>query len=183
LTRRDHRHNFSPYFYDIYLGYNRFAHGSFAQLIPARIASLLPFALQFAVVWTIGCTFWRDPPFACFAQTLAFVTFNKVCTSQYFMWYLCFLPLVLPSSRLPLSKGAFMLTLWTLGQALWLVNAFFLEHKGWNTFLQTWVASLVFFFINCWVLVQFITHQTISKWFNRGMAVPGFLPVKLEKNQ
>jgi phosphatidylinositol glycan class M len=153
LVRKDHRHNFSPYFYDIYLGYHRSSHG-------------LPFLLQFVVIWSIGWAFWQDTAFACFAQTVAFVTFNKVCTSQYFMWYLCFLPLILPFSRLEWRRGIWMMALWTLGQAVWLVNAFLLEHTGWNTFFATWTSSILFFFINCWVLVQFIRHQSVSKWFN-----------------
>ena len=106
------------------------------------------------------------------AQTFAFVTFNKVCTSQvslvsakilghftngpqYFLWYMVFLPFYLPNSVLLLrpALGSTALALWVLGQALWLHQGFGLEFLGQPTFVPgLWGASAAFFGINCWIL-------------------------------
>lgn len=80
LTRRDVRHNFSPYFYPFYLSDAPFSQEEalFDKLSPLvsflpQLVSLLAAAFKFGAV---------DFPFACFLQTFCFVTFNKVCTSQ-----------------------------------------------------------------------------------------------------
>ncbi|KAK5790797.1 hypothetical protein VI817_008084 [Penicillium citrinum] len=75
LTRIDHRHNFSPYSTLLYLtstgaaGYHFEALAFLPQLLLSVVA--LPLALAKKNLGT-----------AMLAQTFAFVTFNKVCTSQ-----------------------------------------------------------------------------------------------------
>ena len=72
-----------------------------------------------------------DLPFCLFAQTFVFVAYNKVVTSQYFLWYLSLLPLVFPARiRLTRSEMATLLLLWGFTQASWLLPAYFLEFKG-----------------------------------------------------
>ncbi|KAH8594629.1 GPI mannosyltransferase [Bisporella sp. PMI_857] len=150
VTRIDHRHNFSPYNTLLYL--NSSAPGSsllhleslafFPQLFLSAVA--LPFLLA-----------KKDLPATMLAQTFAFVTFNKVCTSQYFLWYMVFLPFYLPTSSLlarpylGVSAGA----LWVATQGLWLQQGFNLEFLGQSTFVPgLWVASLLFFLTNIWIL-------------------------------
>ncbi|KAL2919477.1 GPI mannosyltransferase 1 [Polyrhizophydium stewartii] len=169
VTRKDHRHNFSLYFYEIYLGLDLarnatagVAQGLSVASVVHAFGALWSFIPQLGLVAALGVACASDLPFACFVQTFAFVMLNKVCTSQYFMWYICLLPLVLPHSRLTNSNwrtGVGLLVGWIFGQALWLSQAFRLEHLGHNTFRNLWAASAVFLGINVWILTQCIRNH------------------------
>lgn len=69
LTRTDPRHNFSIYFYHIYLHFER----EFSIL-----EKLIAFLPQFLVQLVLIYRFALDLPFCLFLQTVAFVAFNKV---------------------------------------------------------------------------------------------------------
>ncbi|KAF8311629.1 glycosyltransferase family 50 protein [Clavulina sp. PMI_390] len=164
LTRRDHRHNFSPYFYSTYLSFPHPSATYFDRYLPATISaalrsSLVSFGPQ--MLLAVGSGFLcvrheRDLPFAWFVQTALFVTFNKVCTSQYFMWYLWFLPLVLPRLALSLRESITLLSLWVGAQAVWLSIAYRLEFLGHAVFPQLWIASIAFLVVNAFVLGRMI---------------------------
>ncbi|KAF5682161.1 GPI mannosyltransferase 1 [Fusarium circinatum] len=152
VTRIDHRHNFSPYNVLLYL-----TSATPADAAPSfRIESFafLPQLLLSCVLIPLAIA-KRDLATAMMAQTFAFVTFNKVCTSQYFLWYMIFLPLYLPNSsflRNP-KLGISALLLWVVSQAAWLQQGYQLEFLGISTFFPgLWLASLGFFLVNCWIL-------------------------------
>ncbi|RYP12865.1 hypothetical protein DL767_011090 [Monosporascus sp. MG133] len=159
VTRIDHRHNFSPYNVLLYLtsAEQQQPNAASAVLVGGGIESLafLPqLLLSTVLIPLVGAK--RDLPATMLAQTFAFVTFNKVCTSQYFLWYMVLLPLYLPTSSLvrhPASLGLGALALWAGTQALWLREAYMLEFLGLSTFVPgLWLDSLDFFVANCWIL-------------------------------
>ncbi|KAL8781421.1 MAG: hypothetical protein Q9213_006004 [Squamulea squamosa] len=151
LTRIDHRHNFSPYNTLLYL----------SSAAPERVSSLKLESLAFIPQIAISAILIpvalakKDLAGTMLAQTFAFVAFNKVCTSQYFLWYLILLPFYLPYSSFLSSPrlGILALTLWISTQALWLHQAYRLEFLGLSTFVPgLFISGLLFFAVNVWIL-------------------------------
>ncbi|CZT44649.1 probable GPI mannosyltransferase 1 [Rhynchosporium secalis] len=150
VTRIDHRHNFSPYNTLLYLSSSTPGTSSFRLESLAFAPQLFLSAVAIPLLLAK-----KDLPSSMLAQTFAFVTFNKVCTSQYFLWYMVFLPFYLPNSSLLANKslGISAAMLWVLTQALWLQKGFQLEFLGQSTFVPgLWVASILFFLTNTWLL-------------------------------
>lgn len=146
ITRKDHRHNFSLYFLHMYT----------TTTIPSVLASFGP---QVLLIVVLGIVLGDDLPLAFFLQTFGFVALNKVSTSQYFMWYLSMLPLVLAKSTFVsyhMRAGLALLLLWITGQALWLLFAFKLEHLGESRFVELWLCSIMFYVIQIAIIIAFI---------------------------
>lgn len=158
VTRADGRHNFSPYFYGIYLRKSQLAVAdtllsaaptTLATFPWSRIGSFLP---QIALIAVSTARLAASRLHICLLlQTMIFVAFNKVCTAQYFTWYLCLLPVTLPSlctSKLFTAWASTLLVLWLLSAAVWLAVAYCLEFLGQPVFLMVWLASLAFHVVN-----------------------------------
>ncbi|XP_026396957.1 GPI mannosyltransferase 1-like isoform X1 [Papaver somniferum] len=199
LTRTDPRHNFSIYFYHIYL------HHEHAFSVVEKLISFLP---QLIVQLVLIVRFAQDLPFCLFVQTVAFVAFNKVCnsqpfyfsfsvksldnlllevvvhhrrvtfskfiasclviviTAQYFVWFFCLLPLILPWSTMKLKwEGLSCIFIWMCAQIHWLMWGYLLEFKGKNVFIQLWLGSILFLAANTWVLVMVIRRHIYSPVF------------------
>ncbi|XP_073116955.1 GPI mannosyltransferase 1 isoform X2 [Elaeis guineensis] len=157
LTRTDPRHNFSIYFYHIYLHH---------QQGFSAIEKLISFLPQLMVQFALILFFAGDLPFCLFLQTVAFVAFNKVMTAQYFVWFFCLLPLILPWSNMRLKwKGLICISVWMGSQLHWLMWGYLLEFKGWSVFIQLWLASLLFLVANTFVLLMVIKHHRYSPIF------------------
>lgn len=159
LTRTDPRHNFSIYFYHIYLHYEH----EFSIL--EKLISFLP---QFTVQLVLILQFAHDLPFCFFLQTVAFVAFNKVITAQYFVWFFCLLPLILPWSNMKLKwKGLACIILWIGAQTHWLMWGYLLEFRGKNVFLELWIASLLFLAANTSVIINVISSHLYCPLFKQ----------------
>ncbi|KAL1977518.1 hypothetical protein VTN31DRAFT_377 [Thermomyces dupontii] len=176
LTRIDHRHNFSPYNTLLYLSAAA-ADSSGPRQVRLESLAFVP-QLFLAAVGIPLVLAKKSLPGAMLAQTFAFVTFNKVCTSQYFLWYLVLLPLYLPSSsflKRP-ALGILALLLWVAAQAAWLQQGYQLEFLGHSTFVPgLWLASLAFFTVNIWILGVIVSDVGIS---NRSGSIPPIPPAK-----
>ncbi|CCX29536.1 PIG-M-domain-containing protein [Pyronema domesticum] len=154
FIRSDHRHNFSPYNMLLYLVSSP---SGYSEMPFTKWAFLPQMLLSAVIIPLVGAR--KDLAGTMFAQTFAFVAFNKVCTSQYFMWYIVLLPFLLPYSSLlrDWKKGLLALGLWIVGQAAWLQQGYELEFLGNSTFFPgLWMASLGFFMVNCWLLGIFV---------------------------
>ena len=164
LTRADAKHNFSPYFYALYLAPQ--------DGLLRRGLSLAAFAPQLLLLGLLAVSFGRDLPFCLFVQTLLFVSLNKVCTAQYFVWYHALLPLVLPSSAILLRPHrvatACCAAAWIASLALWLGWAHQLEFRGRQCFLAVWAASLLFLAANVAVARHAIRLHSPAPLFRAG---------------
>ncbi|EEY21188.1 GPI mannosyltransferase [Verticillium alfalfae VaMs.102] len=131
VTRIDHRHNFSPYNILLYLT-SAFPSASSLQI--ESVAFLPQILLSTILIPVVVAK--KDLAASMMAQTFAFVTFNKVCTSQYFLWYMVFLPIYLPNSSFLKNPalGVSALALWVVTQGAWLQQGFQLEFNGVSTF-------------------------------------------------
>ena len=94
FIRKDNRHNFSVYFYYIYLNFENVS----------VIKSILTFVPQFVLLIISGIKFYKDLPFCIFIQTFIFVTFNKVVTAQYFIWFIPMIPIIFENNLLFTEK-------------------------------------------------------------------------------
>lgn len=107
LSRADHRHNFSASFLPAYLASSPHA-AAILDSWPGVFSHLHALQPYLAFVPQLGLTAYlgfalgsRDLVAAMTFQTVAFVAINKVCTSQYYMWVLWFLPIIAPSLHFP----------------------------------------------------------------------------------
>ncbi|CAJ0581637.1 unnamed protein product, partial [Mesorhabditis spiculigera] len=143
IGRRDIKHNFSPWFYLLY-----------AQESPLSVyIGYLPFFIQIASILHDAETLYFDLPMCWFMSTMLFVAVNKVSTSQYFIWYLVFLPFVASRVDMSLKHCIILISLWLSAQAAWLGLAYLYEFKGYDTLFYVWMASLWFFFVNMVILI------------------------------
>eukprot|EP00850_Spirogloea_muscicola_P024925 SM001786S03429 [mRNA] locus=s1786:220:1733:- [translate_table: standard] len=164
ITRADHRHNFSIYFYSIYLG----TAGGAPPPLAARLAAFLP---QAAVQAVAAARLAPDLPFCMLVQTATFVAFNKVITAQYFVWVFALLPLALPASAMPRPAAAALLVGWAAAQAHWLGWAYALEFEGRPVLLPLWAASLLFFAASVAAIVALVATQHLRPLFRAGALV------------
>ncbi|XP_050680263.1 GPI mannosyltransferase 1 [Leptidea sinapis] len=150
IFRKDVRHNFSVLFYYTYLT---------AGQITIDLVKILTQLCECILLFVISLSFGVQPkstPFAIFCQSVVLVAYNSVMTSQYFIWFLTLLPLVIHNLKINLKLALFLIVVWTFPQALWLYFAYLLEFKGEDAFLYIWMSGILFFCANIYILGQLI---------------------------
>ncbi|VDK70080.1 unnamed protein product [Litomosoides sigmodontis] len=155
VHRTDTRHNFSPYFYLLYLA------SSDTQL--SRLISFCAFVPQATLIIWLAFRFHDDLPFCWLITTAVFVSFNKVCTSQYFIWYICLLPVAQRTIEVSTTTAICLVMLWFLGQTFWLCSAYLFEFQGLNVFCLIWIFSLFFLVINTGIIIQLIRRHDFKR--------------------
>lgn len=161
LVRKDHRHNYSIFYYLIYLTYS-------TNL--SKLLSFLTFAPQVILIVLSTLFLFQSINLCLLVLTMVFVTFNKVITAQYFLWFICLIPLVAPHNKLLNSRKhggrtiycIFLFSIWLGIELYWNSFAHNLEYKGENLFLEMWLVNLIFFLVNCVMIKEFIvSHESI----------------------
>ncbi|KEG14646.1 mannosyltransferase [Trypanosoma grayi] len=149
VYREDHRHNFSPYWLLMYLNMARRHVGVGVDYSPGLFA----FVPQAIVLFFVSFKLRRNIAHACCIQTVLFVAFNKVCTVQYFVWFIPFLAFLFceplgekgGAHRPGLLKIVAVIASWAATIPLWVATAVPLEFHGYSDFGRLWIVSCVFF--------------------------------------
>ncbi|KAL1518306.1 hypothetical protein ABEB36_001948 [Hypothenemus hampei] len=144
LKRVDFKHNFSLYFYLQYLSAFIKLPTLTGTVWQPLLMNLPPLVLliHFSVVYG---TSKFSLNFGVLCQTIVFVIYNKVLTSQYFVWIMGLLPLCLWQIKFTKTSVFCMLAIWFLAQASWLLPAYLLEFHGENTFFHIWLQGVSLF--------------------------------------
>jgi phosphatidylinositol glycan class M len=153
ISRKDHRHNYSMMYYLIYLTYTSGIEKilSFAMFIPQALLILIS-----------SLTLFKDINLCLLVNTMIFVTFNKVVTAQYFLWYISIIPLIVPRNDLfgnKKVKGLLLFIIWLFFELIWNYYSHKLEYKGENRFLEMWGIDVAFFLVNCYLIKSFINSH------------------------
>ncbi|CAK1595031.1 unnamed protein product [Parnassius mnemosyne] len=166
LFRKDTRHNFSVLFYYSYLTMDQLIFD-----VVKTVSQIFEFIILFVLSLSFGCE-PETMPFALFCQAVVLVAFNSVMTSQYFIWFLSLLPLVVHSFRIKPAHALILTMIWFTAQGAWLFYAYLLEFKCREVFLLIWLKGVVFFCANIFVLGHLIKSYTPSYGFGQIDLVP-----------
>lgn len=153
FIRKDTRHNFSMYFYLLYLTAWVKNIGIWQKVLIVLPQTVL--IVVFSVRYGLN-KFSLN--FSILVQTIVMVIYNSVLTSQYFVWIMTILPLCLWQIKMPIKKAIILLSIWFIAQAVWLLPAYLLEFQGENTFLFIWTQGVSFFCANIAILGRLIMY-------------------------
>jgi len=152
LIRKDHRHNYSIFYYTIYLTYDN----DFSKYL-----SLITFLPQMILILTVTIFLYKDINLCLIALTMIFVHFNKVITAQYFIWYLSLIPLIIHRNILfnrRNTKAIIMFIIWMFFELIWNTFSHKLEYEGKNYFLTLWIINICFFLTSCQFIKEIIVN-------------------------
>ena len=155
--RVDHRHNFSFNFYFEYLHYDELPDVKY-------LVRKLGFVAQWGLVSFVGIRLWYDLTSAIAIQTFVFVIYNRVITSQYFLWFSIFIPFIAIKWKYLLSLKICLIAFFIYFAFEMLVNfsALPLELFGINTFEYLFLSTHLFHIWN-WVFAILMISKTDFK--------------------
>nr|CAH7739068.1 unnamed protein product [Callosobruchus chinensis] len=153
FVRKDPKHNFSLYFYLQYLTAWVKNIGMWQKVL--MLLPQLVLILVFSVRYGLNKICLN---FSVLTQTIVFIIYNSVLTSQYFVWIMAVLPLCLWQIKITKKSALFLILIWFVAQAVWLLPAYLLEFQGHNTFLFIWIQSVSFFCANIAILGRLIMY-------------------------
>lgn len=198
--REDHRHNFSPYWLLMYLNMGR----RYLGVGEEYSAGFFAFIPQLIVLLFVAWKLRHNVAHACGVMTVVFIAFNKVCTVQYFVWFIPFLsfffykPLEDANEEMqwaalgkrerknqyhPPSIWTILLVfvLWGATIPLWMTTATKLEFEGKNYFGQLYVVSCIFFFATV-CLASWLARVARASQTQRRAMSKHFIDKSLKKN-
>ena len=152
LIRKDHRHNYSIFYYTIYLTYDN----DFSKYL-----SLITFLPQMILILSVTIFLYKDINLCLIVLTMIFVHLNKVITAQYFIWYLSLIPLIIHRNLLfgvKKLKAILLLTIWMIFEIIWNRYSHLLEYEGQNYFMSMWIVNILFFLTSCWIVREIIVN-------------------------
>lgn len=149
FRRVDVRHNYSVFFYYQYLS---FEWGTTPIQKMVMITPVVVLLFCFSLYYNSE----KDLSFCMLIMSFTFVSFNRVLTCQYFIWYLCLVPLCLGRIRCPTIQSLLLAGMWLLSQLTWLLPAYLLEFKFKNTFTLIWLQGTIFYICNIMLLSALI---------------------------
>src|SRR5690606_4614986 len=133
----------------------------------AKLLSLITFAPQVALIILSTLFLFQNINLCLLILTMIFVTFNKVVTAQYFLWYICLIPLIVPNNKLfdyrkhggKVIYGLVLFVVWLFFELIWNSYSHRLEYKGENLFLEIWIINCFFFLVNSVIIKELIVSQ------------------------
>ena len=155
FTRQDHRHNLSMHFYSIYLFYDSPYSGTLG---------LVAFVAQWILIIAFGILFYKDIGVCMFFLSLIFVIFNKVCTAQYFIWFLGLLPLIAYNNKIWNKSKLLFITIWVIWfliECAILFGPYKVEIKGENGFRLIFASNSFFFVVSVGLLCVLLYNQNL----------------------
>ena len=139
------------FYYLIYLTYN-------SKL--SKFLSLITFFPQIILILLTTLIMYENINLCLIILTMIFVVFNKVITAQYFIWYLCLMPLIVDRNLLfKRKKGIFLFGIWMFFEMIWNSFSHLLEFNGKNKFIEMWLIDVCFFLINCFIIKEIIVNN------------------------
>lgn len=151
LKRKDLQHNFSIYFYLFRLLPD---HQDLISYIASVIQLIAVISLSFlhSSIDANRRTKLRKLTFSLFGTTFVFVSLNKVCTSQYMVWYLVYLPLIMDSIDIDVTQAYYIAATSLLAKANWLFFAYLYEYQNYDILDYVGNSSFLLLACNIWII-------------------------------